>query len=174
MRSVLGPVAEPVAARFGRGVTTEAELRELVLATTDDDGRLDASPRGDPPGSVQVLADGRALAFADRKGNRRLDSLRNILRRPGVGMLFVVPGAHETLRVTGRATILRDGPLLQSMAARGDVPDLAVVVEVEELFVHCGRALRRSSFWDPGTWPDSAEVPSGTAMFRSQAEAGRR
>jgi PPOX class probable FMN-dependent enzyme len=183
----------------GRPVTTEAELRELVadpapviaskaiscvdeesrrfialspmflLATTDADGRLDVSPRGDPPGSVLVLDGGRALAFADRKGNRRLDSLRNNLGCPGVGKLFLVPGAAETLRVNGRATIVRDGPLLPRLAVRGEAPQLAVVVEVDELFVHCARSFVQASLWDPGSWPAPGTVPSGRSMFRSQA-----
>ena len=182
----------------GSPVTTEAELRELVaepapiiadkavdrvdpesrrfielsplflLATTDDDGRLDVSPRGDPAGSVLVLDDGRALAFADRKGNRRVDSLRNILRRPGVGMLFLVPGTTETLRVNGRATIVRDGPLLPRLEQRGAVPDLAVVVEVDELFVHCGRSLLKASLWDPSSWPQAGAAPSASVLFHSQ------
>lgn len=145
----------------------------FLLATADDDGRVDVSPRGDPAGSVLVL-DERTLAFPDRTGNRRVDCLRNILRRPGVGMLFVVPGAGETLRVNGRATIVRSAPFFGRMAVRGEPPRLAVVVEVEELFVHCGRAFTRSALWDPGTWPGRDGVPNAQVMFRSQTAAGRR
>src|SRR5689334_2922052 len=95
----------------------------FLLASSADDGTCDVSPRGDPPGSVLVLDD-RTLVFADRKGNRRLDSMRNILRRPWVGLLFVVPTLRETLRVNGKARIVTDAPYLPRLAVRGAVPRL--------------------------------------------------
>lgn len=127
----------------------------FFLGTTAADGTLDVSPRGDPPGSVLVLDGGRVLAFADRAGNRRLDSLRNLLQRPNVGMLFLVPGAEEVLRVNGRARIVRDPPFGEQLALGGSVPKLAIAVEVEELFLHCANAFRRSSVWKPEQWPQS-------------------
>lgn len=164
-------------------VTTEDELREVVadphpaivgknrdhvdepaarfiarsplffFGTTAADGTLDVSPRGDPPGSVLVLDGGRFLAFADRAGNRRLDSMRNLLQHPNVGMLFLVPGSEETLRVNGRARIVRDPPFAEQLSLGGRAPELAIAVEVDELFLHCANAFHRSSVWEPERWP---------------------
>ncbi|MDL5160021.1 MSMEG_1061 family FMN-dependent PPOX-type flavoprotein [Actinomycetospora termitidis] len=140
----------------------------FLFSTTGADGSVDVSPRGDPPGSVIVLEDGRRIAFGDRKGNRRLDSLRNVLERPQVGMLFLVPGSNDTLRVNGTAQIVRDPPFAHRLAVGRSVPDLAVVVTVEELFLHCAKAFLRSTLWDPQSWPDPADVPSAGRMARSQ------
>ncbi|WP_250030205.1 MSMEG_1061 family FMN-dependent PPOX-type flavoprotein [Paractinoplanes maris] len=179
-----------------RVIGTEAELRELVappprfiaekgidhidaesrrflelspfflLATSAGDGTCDVSPRGDPPGSVLVLDD-RTLAFANRKGNGRLDSLLNILERPRVGLLFLVPGSGDTIRVNGRARIVADAPYLDRMAVKGVTPDLAVEVTVEELFLHCARAFVRSSLWNAATWPAKRDVPSAGQIAKS-------
>src|SRR5829696_6432936 len=131
----------------------------FLLATSAADGSCDVSPRGDPPGSVLVL--GRStLAFGDRKGNRRLDSLRNILANPQVGMLFLVPGSGDTLRVNGTARIVADADYLPEMARGGVVPHLAIEVVVDELFLHCSKAFGRSALWDPAPWPAKGEVPS--------------
>lgn len=140
----------------------------FLLATSGQDGTVDVSPRGDPAGYVLVLDDGRSLAFADRDGNRRVDSMRNVLRNPDVGLLFIVPGVEHTLRINGRARIVRDGPLPERFAVNGTPPELAIVVEVDELFVHCGRAFARSSLWDPRTWPDRADLPTSGTLFKSQ------
>jgi PPOX class probable FMN-dependent enzyme len=131
----------------------------LYLATADADGRCDSSPRGDPPGFVKVL-DERTLLVPDRKGNRRIDSMRNIASNPHIGLLFVIPGTDETLRISGRASITDDAELLALCEVEGQRPALGIVVEVEELFMHCARAFRRSRLWDPGTWPDRAELPT--------------
>lgn len=139
----------------------------FLLATAAEDGTCDVSPRGDPPGSVLVLDD-HTLVFADRKGNRRLDSFLNILQRPRVGMLFLVPGMRETLRVNGNARIVTEAPYLPQLAVRDVVPHLAVEVRVEELFLHCGKAFARSSLWDTSTWPEKGTVPTAGRMARSQ------
>ncbi|GAA5061294.1 hypothetical protein HNP84_008822 [Thermocatellispora tengchongensis] len=139
----------------------------FLLATADEEGNVDVSPRGDPAGSVLVLDDKR-LAIADRRGNRRLDSMRNILSRPRVGTLFIIPGVNETLRVNGRASIVTGAPFLERMTVQGKTPDLAIVVEVEELFLHCAKAFLRSSLWDHTTWPDRRNVPSAGSLVRSQ------
>ena len=140
----------------------------FLLATTGPDG-MDVSPRGDPPGSVLVTEDGRTLIFADRKGNRRLDSFRNILAHPRVGLLFLVPGVNETLRVNGRATVVRFAPYFDRLAVRGKRPELAVEVEIDELFLHCAKAFLRSSLWDSTSWPDRAELPSAGRIAKSQS-----
>ncbi|WP_344426915.1 pyridoxamine 5'-phosphate oxidase family protein [Amycolatopsis minnesotensis] len=131
----------------------------LLLATAAADGTCDVSPRGEPAGGVLVL-DERTLAIPDRPGNRRADSLRNILENPRVGLLFMVPGMNETLRVNGIATIARDAPFFDRMAVQGKRPKLAVVVEVTELFLHCAKAFLRAGLWQPGTWPERDSLPS--------------
>ncbi len=138
----------------------------VVLATAASDGTVDASPRGGPPGFVSVLDEHR-LVIPDYRGNRRADSHRNVLANPGVGLLFLLPGMGETLRVNGRATLTRDPELLAGLATGGPKPPvLAIGVEVEECFLHCAKAFRRSGLWDPATWPD--ELPSAARMFRDQ------
>jgi PPOX class probable FMN-dependent enzyme len=139
----------------------------FLLATADAQGRCDVSPRGDPAGSVLVLDD-CTVAFGDRKGNRRLDSLSNILEQPRVGMLFLVPGIGDTLRINGTARIVTDMPYLADLAVQGAVPELAVEVTVEELYLHCSKAFARSGLWETQSWPDRAQVPSAGRMVRSQ------
>lgn len=138
-----------------------------LLATSGPDGSCDVSPRGDGPGFVRVLDD-RTLAIPDRPGNRRLDSLRNILTNPGVGLIFLVPGMEETLRVNGRARIVRDAPWLDEMVVQGKRPTLALLVEVEEVFFHCAKAFRRSHLWEPETWPARGTLPTLGQMLRDQ------
>ncbi|HEY3107946.1 MAG TPA: pyridoxamine 5'-phosphate oxidase family protein [Chloroflexota bacterium] len=140
----------------------------MLLGTASATGWCDVSPKGDAPGFVRVL-DERTLAIPDRPGNKRLDSLRNIVQNPRVGLLFVVPGKGETLRVNGRATIVRDEPLLASLAFEGKRPLLAVVVEVEEAFAHCSKAFIRSHLWQPESWPDSSALPSIAQMVMDHA-----
>lgn len=140
----------------------------FLLATTARDGSCDVSPRGDPAGSVLVLDD-RTLAFGDRKGNKRLDSLRNVVEHPRVGMLFLVPGTGETLRVNGTARVVVEAPYQERLAVRGVVPQLAVEVAVEELFLHCAKAFARSALWDPASWPGRDAVPSAGQLVRSQS-----
>jgi PPOX class probable FMN-dependent enzyme len=142
----------------------------FLLSTAAADGTCDVSPRGDPPGSVVVL-DRHTLAFGDRKGNRRLDSFRNILANPRVGLLFLVPGLGDTLRVNGTARIVADAAYLTDMARGGVVPHLAVEVVVEELFLHCSKAFARSALWDPASWPGKGAVPSAGEIVRSQHAA---
>ncbi|TDD80746.1 pyridoxamine 5'-phosphate oxidase family protein [Actinomadura darangshiensis] len=172
-----------------RAVRTETELREIVqeppqpiwdkdigridehartiiahsplvlLATSTPEGTYDVSPRGDPAGSVLVLSDHR-LVLADRPGNHRVDSFRNVLHNPHVGMLFLVPGMNETLRVNGRATLVSDAPFFDDLMVRGKKPRLAILVDVEELYMHCGKAFLRSSLWNPETWPDRKSLPT--------------
>jgi PPOX class probable FMN-dependent enzyme len=162
--------------RFERVVTSEREFREVVgepsdlalkkqldrldeharafiarspfllMATADAAGRCDVSPKGDAPGFVLVL-DESHLVIPDRPGNRRLDGMRNILDNPHVGLIFLVPGREETLRVNGRACVVRDEAILERLVAMGKRPLLAVAVEVEECFLHCAKAFMRSRLW---------------------------
>ena len=131
----------------------------LCLGTQDLDGRADVSPRGDPAGFVRIL-DQRTLAIPDRPGNNRLDSLVNILANPCVGLLFIIPGFDDTLRVNGRATLVTDPELLETMSVRDRAPNLAIVVKVNEVFMHCAKAFRRSQLWNPDRFQDRGEMPS--------------
>ena len=137
----------------------------LLLGTADAAGRCDVSPKGDAPGFVHVLDD-HHLVIPDRPGNKRIDSMRNILENPHIGLIFLVPRYEETLRVNGRASIIRDAELLARMQVGGKVPKLAIGVEVEEVFIHCAKAFRRSSLWQPEHWPDiSAMAPAACMLF---------
>jgi PPOX class probable FMN-dependent enzyme len=122
-----------------------------LVATSAPDGSCDVSPKGDPPGFVHVLDD-QTLAIPERKGNRRADGYRNILANPHVGLLFVIPGRGDTLRVNGRAHLVSDAPWFDELVVQGHRPVLAMVVEVEEVFSHCAKAYMRSQLWHPDTW----------------------
>jgi PPOX class probable FMN-dependent enzyme len=136
----------------------------FVLATNGPDG-LDCSPRGDMPGFVR-LRDAKTLLFPDRKGNNRLDSLKNILSDPRIGMLFLVPGIGETLRVNGRATISSDPELCMSFAVDGKAPACVVVVDVETAYFQCSRAIVRSDLWNPARQVDRRKLPSAGQILR--------
>jgi len=140
----------------------------LVLGTSDGRGRQDVSPRGDPPGFVRVIDD-VTLAIPDRPGNNRLDSLSNILANTAVALIFMVPGFDDTLRVNGRAVLTTAPGLLETMAVRGRVPTLAIRVHVEEIFLHCAKAFRRSRLWDAQSRQDRGELPSLAAMVLEAA-----
>jgi PPOX class probable FMN-dependent enzyme len=131
----------------------------LALATADAAGRADCTPRGDYPGFVKVL-DEHTLAIPDRPGNRIADSFRNLAENDGVGLLFLIPGLRETLRVNGRAYITDDPGVLARMRTEAKEAMLAIVVDVEEAYFHCGRALVRSRLWDPASQALAAELPS--------------
>ena len=137
----------------------------LLLGTADATGRCDVSPKGDAPGFVQVLDD-HHLVIPDRPGNKRFDGMRNILENPHVGLIFLVPERGETLRVNGRAAITRDPALLARMEVGGKRPLLAIGVEVEEVFLHCAKAFKRSGLWEPERWPDLAALASSARIFR--------
>lgn len=138
----------------------------MVLATTSSAG-TDTSPRGGPPGFVKVL-DPRRVAFGDLAGNNRLDSYVNILDRSEVGLLFLVPGVGETLRINGRAGVTGDPDLCARVAIDGVQPKIAVVIDVDECFIHCAKALRRSGLWDPDTWGDPSARPSAAEVIVDQ------
>lgn len=139
----------------------------VFLSTSGADGRCDVTPRGDAPGFATVLDD-RHVALPDRRGNNRVDSMRNILANPHAGLLFVVPGVDETLRVNGRARIAVDGWLLDKMAVEGRPPQTAIVLAVEEVFLHCGRAFKRARAWDPSGHAPRGTIPPLAVMLADQ------
>ena len=175
--------------RFSDVVTTEAQLRDVLgnpsqrvidkqvatldehsrkflsvspfvlLASCDAAGNMDVSPKGDPAGFVHVLDD-KTFAIPDRLGNRRADTIRNVLQNPNVGMIFLVPGKEETLRINGTAMIVRDRWLREQMAIDGKLPDQALVITVKEVFFHCAKCVIRSKLWQSEGWPDLSGQPS--------------
>ncbi|MEU4893215.1 MSMEG_1061 family FMN-dependent PPOX-type flavoprotein [Streptomyces sp. NPDC044780] len=139
----------------------------LVMATADAAGRADSSPRGDYPGFVKVL-DEHTLAIPDRPGNRIADSFRNLAENDGIGLVFLVPGVRETLRVNGRAYPTDEPDVLARMQTEAKTPELAIIVEVAEAYGHCGRAIVRSRLWDPASRALADELPSAGEMFVTQ------
>jgi PPOX class probable FMN-dependent enzyme len=136
-----------------------------LVATSDVKGSCDVSPKGDPRGFVHVIDD-RTIAIPERPGNRRADGYRNILSNPHVGLIFLVPGRGDTLRINGRARLVSDAPFFDDMVVRGHRPVLAVVVEIEQVFHHCAKAFRRAGLWDPSTWGEG-DLPSRAVIART-------
>ncbi|MFG1615716.1 pyridoxamine 5'-phosphate oxidase family protein [Nonomuraea wenchangensis] len=134
-----------------------------LIATSDEQGACDVSPKGDPAGFVHVLDDA-TIAIPDRPGNRRADGFINILRNPHVGLIFLIPGRNETLRINGRARLVRDAPFFDELIVKGHRPHLAIVVEIEQIFFHCAKAFMRSSLWKPETWGD--DLPSHARLTK--------
>jgi PPOX class probable FMN-dependent enzyme len=184
-----------------RIIETEAQLRELIgdparltcakisdrlnamtrtfverspfvcVATSDAQGNCDLSPRGDPAGFVRIL-DERTLLLPERPGNRLADSLRNLLANPHIGLLFMVPGVTDTFRVNGRASITTDPDLLAPCAVEGKSPLLGILVDIDEAYTQCSKALLRSQLWDPERFTDPASMPTGGQVHRAiQGEA---
>ena len=141
----------------------------VVMSTHGPDGRCDASPRGDAPGFVYVVDD-RTLLIPDRPGNRRVDSFRNIVETGRVGLLFLVPGMGETLRINGRAILIRDEAWLMPLSAQGKRPQLAVAVEIEECYLQCAKALIRSKLWEQHDRPPLQSLPCAAEMLSDQVQ----
>lgn len=136
----------------------------LSMATSNADGQCDVSPRGDQPGFVHVLDD-HHLFIPERPGNRRFDSVQNILSNPQVGLLFLIPGLGETLRINGKAFICRDRELLEKTAVNGRLPLFGIGVEVEECYAHCAKAIIRSGLWKSDSWLPEDLLPSMPQMY---------
>ncbi|RZU52773.1 hypothetical protein EV385_4656 [Krasilnikovia cinnamomea] len=129
-----------------------------LVATSDAHGRCDVSPKGDPPGFTLVVDD-TTIALPERPGNRRADGFHNVIENPHVGLNFFVPGRGDTLRINGRARLIRDADFFDRMVVKGHRPILALLVEIEEVFYHCSKAFLRSALWRPETWRPE-QVPS--------------
>ena len=181
------------------GISSEAELRELIgvpndlvvskiatrlndltrqfverapfmcLATSAPDGSCDVSPRGDPAGFVRIL-DERTVLIPDRPGNRLADSLRNILANPHVGLLFMIPGVDDTFRINGCATLVTDEELLAASEVDGKEPKLGILVEIDECYTQCSKALIRSDLWNPERHIERSELPTSGEIMRAVRE----
>ncbi|MFW3173099.1 pyridoxamine 5'-phosphate oxidase family protein [Geodermatophilus sp. CPCC 206100] len=175
LRALLG---EPAPAALAKERTALHQLDRqwlaasplCLVATSGADGSCDVSPKGDPPGATLVLDD-RTIALPERAGNRRADGYRNILANPRVGLLFLVPGRGDTLRINGSARLVTDPELLDRMVVRGSRPVLAMVVAIEQVFSHCAKAFLRSALWDPATWDPDA-VPSRARIAQALERPG--
>jgi uncharacterized protein len=140
-----------------------------VLATSDAHGNCDASPKGDPAGHLIHVLDDTTIAVPERPGNKRGDGYLNVLSNPHVGIISLIPGRTETLRINGRARVLRDAPVFDEMAVKGSRPILALLVEIEQIFFHCPKAFMRSGLWRPETWhPDV--LPSHATLVKAVQE----
>ena len=137
----------------------------LTIASIDADGHMDVSPKGDPPGFVKVVDD-TTIAIPERAGNRRADTFTNVLQNPSVALICFVPGMDETMRINGTASLTTDPELLATMDVQGHIPELALLVHVEEAFIHCGKAPKRGRLWDPDAQIDRSIYPKmGEVMF---------
>ena len=139
------------------------------VASAGPGGMLDISPKGDPAGFVKVIDD-RTVAIPDRLGNRRLDTFLNVLANPNVGLIFLIPGITYTLRISGKAIIVRDLELREAMAVNGKRPDHVLVVEVERVLSHCPKCMIRSGLWQPEAWQDTSDVPTFAETLIAHAE----
>jgi PPOX class probable FMN-dependent enzyme len=157
------PVVDAFAARF------IAASPFVLIASANGKGEMDLSPKGDPAGFVKVL-DEKTIAIPDRLGNRRIDTFRNILENPDVALIFLIPGVAHTLRVSGKAIIVRDRALRETMAVNGKLPDHAIVVSVERVLSHCPKCMIRSHLWQPEEWGDPEEVPSLAEILVAHAK----
>ena len=163
LEEILGPVSERARTKV-RTVLHEIDRQWLaaspfcLMATSDGNGSCDVSPKGDPPGFALALDD-CTLAIPERLGNRRADSFHNILENGHVGLIFLVPGRGDTLRINGQATLLRDAPFFDKLVVKGHRPSLALVVNIQEVFYHCSKAFLRSSLWESETW-NPTSIPS--------------
>jgi uncharacterized protein len=125
-----------------------------LVATSDETGACDVSPKGDPPGQLAHVIDEKTIALAERPGNRRADGYKNVLANPHAGLIFLIPSRDDTLRINGRARLVSDAPFFDDMIVKGHRPILALVIEIEEVFYHCSKAFLRSQLWRAETWTD--------------------
>jgi uncharacterized protein len=164
----------------GRAVTKErTRLHEVdrewlaiypfcVIATSDAAGNCDASPKGDPAGRLVHVLDDATVAIAERPGNKRADGYLNVLANPHAGIISLVPGRTETLRINGRARLLRDAPFFDDLAVRGQRPILALLLDIEQIFFHCAKSFLRSRLWQPDSWQPDALPSHATLVKRVQ------
>jgi PPOX class probable FMN-dependent enzyme len=173
-----GELRELLGDPSGRAVTKErTKLHDIdrkwlaaspfcVLATSDAEGNCDASPKGDPAGSLFHVLDDARIAIAERPGNRRADGYMNVLSNPHVGIISLVPGRQDTLRINGRARLVREAAFFDEMLVKGKRPILALIVDIEQIFYHCSKAFMRSDLWEPETWTPDV-VPSRPVMTKT-------
>ena len=139
----------------------------VLIGSTDGSGNADVTPKGDRPGFVEILDD-TTIAIPDRPGNNRLDTLENLLLDPAIGLLFLIPGMNETLRINGAAKITADPALRERLAHDGKPPLSVIVVEIKAAYMHCAKAFMRSELWKPESWPDRSKLPTLGQILKDQ------
>ena len=164
--AVLPIAREKVLDRITPAYRQFIEASPFVVLSTQGPGGIDTTPRGDPPGVVRV-ADDKTLLLPDRRGNNRIDTLRNLITDPRIGLLFLIPGIGETVRVTGRAEIRTDPDLIASFEMQGKLPTSVLRIKVEKLYYHCAKATTRSRLWHADAQPGRDSVPRVGALFAS-------
>jgi PPOX class probable FMN-dependent enzyme len=174
LRSVIGAptdlVVGKIADRLNRLTRQFVERSPFVcVATARPDGGLDVSPRGDPAGFVRIL-DERTLLLPERPGNRIADTLTNLLEDPRIALLFLIPGVGDSFRINGRASIVDDPELLAESTVEGKTPKLGILVEVEQAYTQCSKALIRSELWNPERHVDRSELPSSGEILRAVSD----
>jgi uncharacterized protein len=174
LRGIIGSPSELVAGKMGDRLNHL--IRQFVerspfvcVATTRPDGGLDVSPRGDPPGFARIL-DERTLLLPERPGNRIADTLTNLLHDPRIGLLFLIPGVGDSLRVNGRAVIVDDPELLAESTVDGKVPRLGILVSIDEAYTQCSKAIIRSDLWNPVRHIDRSELPSSGEILKAVSD----
>jgi uncharacterized protein len=177
LRSMIGYPSELVKRKVIRYIDSHcidfiSKSPFVVLSTTDAEGFCDVSPRGDAPGFVYILDD-KHLIIPERPGNKRMDSMRNILSNPRVGLLFIIPGMEETLRVNGKATLIRDEEILEKMKVKDRRPLIGIGVEVEECFMHCAKAFKRSQLWEPHSWASKESLPQASTILSAHSNISK-
>jgi uncharacterized protein len=174
LRGIIGSpselVAGKIAGRLNHLIRQFVERSPFVcVATTRPDGGLDVSPRGDPPGFARIL-DERTLLLPERPGNRIADTLTNLLHDPRIGLLFLIPGVGDSLRVNGRAVIVDDPELLAESTVDGKVPRLGILVSIDEAYTQCSKAIIRSDLWNPVRHIDRSELPSSGEILKAVSD----
>ena len=165
----LSRATDKVLTRLDKHCRQFLSLSPFCVLATQGPGGADVSVRGDPPGFVRILDD-KTLLLPDRVGNNRLDSMTNILRNPRVGLVFLIPGVNETLRINGTARITDDTRLLEPCAVQGKAPKVGLLIAIDEAFLHCGKALIRSGLWKAETQIERSELPTYAEMLRDHVE----
>jgi PPOX class probable FMN-dependent enzyme len=172
LREIMGPTMDIAVHKSRPKLDTHCKefIRRspfLCIGTSNAHGKADVSPRGDPPGFVQIIDDNH-LYLPDRPGNNRLDTMTNIVENPNVGLLFFIPGFNDTLRINGRARIVQDEVRADAAKIRGKAPKVGILIEVQEAFLHCAKAFKRSNLWDPASYQKREELPSLAHMILDQ------
>jgi PPOX class probable FMN-dependent enzyme len=173
LREVLGGFPTPRAANKAHARLHPLEMEWLrlspfcVVSTSDARGNCDASPKGDPAGQLIHVLDPGMVAIPERRGNKRADGYLNVLSNPHAGILSMIPGRDDTLRISGRATVVRDAPFFDDLAVRGVRPVLALIVEIDQIFSHCAKAFMRSQLWNPRSWPAPDAMPSVAQLCKA-------
>ena len=171
LRNLYGPATEKASAKIMKSLDLHSvsfiKASNFLVMGTFDGEDIDLSPNGDPKGFVKVISEDR-IEIADRPGNNRIDGLLNIADNAIISLIFFIPKVTETLRVQGRATISSDPKVLETHKLKSNLPKTVTIIKPTKVFLHCGKALLRSSLWKPGTWPDKRPIPTLYEMIEDQ------